>query len=261
VAEGLRLGFSDTRVETQDLQLTENVRSVFDSSLGAMTAIVFPPFIVAHDGTFLHLEDPAQVQADLKAMAAMAAENDTLKVALANGIVGGAANDPVKGAQAVANGIAVEWNLIVGAWRRVTLKTGAEMMVQIGPAETDARTLTFAGAARFVGRVACDEDDQDRRCVALETVLRADPVRLLAMAQETWATQHLDQSNPLLAKQKLDAATKEFTVRLVTEPDTLLPRHAQTIGRTSLRLLVADSVPIEVRDQTEQIIDYAYLSP
>jgi hypothetical protein len=77
VTDGLLISYSDMKVDTPNVQVTDRVRSALNKSTEALSSLFNPVFVVTREGKFARLENAQQLRADLKSMVDMAVQNAT----------------------------------------------------------------------------------------------------------------------------------------------------------------------------------------
>lgn len=257
-AEGLRIVLSNLTIETSSATVTDRVRAAYNKSLEELAAVYFPAYIVSPEGKFLHLDDPAQVRADLKALMELSQKTD-------------AAIGPEQAAQQVqqqltdenlASRASFEWATLVGAWTGVTLNSGAPATVTFqaaGAPKGAAPAPIYAGTARLAGHVPCEAGGVEADCVALEMRVTADPAQLKANARMTIRANGLDAAK--LPATTLDSVSNEIFVRVVAEPYGLVPHRAQIVSRTEMMFKLLASLTVPVRVEDELVLTFRYPSP
>jgi len=130
-------------------------------------------------------------------------------------------------------GIVSDWNLYVGAWLGAELDRGdlyeiryEQPVPMFGNAAIPMRT-TFL----FAGRAACHDGDEGQSCVILEMESFVDSERLAAALEDFLSQFPADGQTPTV-----EALRQDVSVRLITEPDTLLPHRMDSRRYTETRM-------------------------
>lgn len=122
------------------------------------------------------------------------------------------------------------WNRDVGGWQSATLTQGGYYRTDFTAsfpvlANVDVPMVT---TFRFLGRVPCKPGKKALECVELELKTFINP-ETFAAAIETFAKKFESGKAPVVESLELDT-----TVRLITEPDTLLPHRMESRKVTSM---------------------------
>jgi len=256
VAEGVRISYSDMQVEMPNL--TEHARALINASIEPMTAVRFPPFLVTPRGKFLRVDNIDQVVADAKSLAEAAKQQKANSLDSTVNVSMGTPQDIT--AESVSSSIAFGWNMLVGYWSESTLTSGRQYPIHLTGTQSAANpagTVTYDGLASYAGRVACDAGEIPDGCVALTIQIRADPAEL-----KSWMQQHMSVSAATGAHVlDLDSASKDITLRLVAEPDTLLPRRMQWVddGTLQFGLLTPVKARIDMLQRSELVTSFHYV--
>jgi hypothetical protein len=237
------------------------VRSALSASLQSLATVMFPPFIITRAGKFLRLEDPDQVLADTRSLIEAARQQ---KANAGDATVQVSTNlQEAVSAESISAQIGLIWNMMVGSWSGTTLTTGKGYGFRIpGSQSADKRvtTVTYSGVSRLVGRVACGPNEPPNGCVALETTIEADPGELKSWLHDRRPTVTAGAGTNGAFVFDIDSATRQTTMRLVAEPDTLLPRRLQWVNRGSTRLqLTPSKLAMDTHQQSEIVMDFQYL--
>lgn len=260
VAEGLRIVASNVEADLHGSNVTDRVRDAVNKSIGELSAVIFPTYIVSDEGRYLRLENPEQVRADAKAL---------LEVARMNGAFGAAGSispeltDEMLKDENLASATMFEWNAMVGAWTGTTFTSGEAAPLRlsnVGGKSGPGDVAPLSGAARLVGHVRCSEAAADDSCVALELRLQGDPAYL----KEKTGTVLRNIAKPDVLKNVsigVDSVSMDLAVRLVTEPGSLRPYHLQIVSRTRLTMTMLDSIKVPSRHEEELLLRFHYPEP
>jgi len=238
----------------------ENIRTEIDSDGVGVEAMVKqfmtkaastpPSYVVGHDGEFRRIEDL-----------------DAFREALLDGLDQAFADLPAQTraqlSQAMAavltreqleQGIVSDWNISVGAWLDAELDRGdlyevayEQPVPMLGNAAIPMRT-TF----RFVGRAACREGDGDERCVILEMESFVDSERLADALEAFLSPSPADGPAPTV-----EAIRQDVSVRLVTEPGTLLPHRMDSRRYTETRMTMNGETSVGSQVEERRVV-YRY---
>jgi len=226
VADGLLIRFEN--VETDVKSDGAGVEAMVKSFM-TKAASTPPSYVVGRDGQFRRIEDV-----------------DVFRNAVLGGLDDAFADLPEQTRAQISQvmagiltreqmeaGIVSDWNMFVGAWLEAELDQGDLYELQyeqpvpmLGNASIPMRT-TFL----FAGRTACDENDAGQGCVILEMKSFVDSDRLSAALEAFLSRFPADGDKP-----KVEALRQDMTVRLVTEPDTLLPHRLDSRRYTETRM-------------------------
>jgi len=241
VADGLLIRFEnvETDVESDGAGLESMVKTFMTKA-----ASTPPSYVVGRDGQFRRIEDldafrdavlggldeafadlPEQTRTQISQVMAGVLTREQMEVAIVS-----------------------DWNMFVGAWLDAELDEGDLYELQyeqpvpmLGNAAIPMRT-TFL----FTGRAACDDRDTGQGCVVLEMKSFVDSDRLAAALEAFLGQFPADGQRP-----KVEALRQDVSVRLVTEPDTLLPHRLDSRRYTETRITMngATSVGSQVEEK------------
>lgn len=235
VEEGLLISFTDVVAHpvTGTAPGSETALASVQEFIAKLSSNL-PSYVIARDGSFLRIDGLSEYQARLKStMQEMLAvlPNETQAVLKQSGIL----NDQSMAAQTVTT-ITDEWNISVGVWIDATLERGA-----IYESESTANVPMFGNLPipiklqfEFLGRTACNENDSDRGCVELMLRSFPDPEKTGA-AIESFLSHFAKQRGQDVAIESMD---QTMEVRLITEPDSLLPHRVHKLRNTSIMMVV-----------------------
>ena len=156
--------------------------------------------------------------------------------------------------QLEANMVA-NWNQVVGAWAGVTLEQGRlyqSVRTDVVPALANVEVPVEAEIV-YRGKVPCTTRSKRRLCVLLDMQSRIDSERLTATLEpllEQWQQQHA-------ATVELDQLEMNSTVRLVTEPQTLIPHRLKSFKTTLVKGRLG-AQPLEANQIEESEVRYNY---
>ena len=225
-AGGARVQYDDFALP--DPRTDALVRLAEIPGLEGLGAALRPSFVVSTDGRFEGAPDLDGV------VAAINHELDALN-ARPSGPPGGAPLLPARFSAALFRRHAdSDWRPMVELWAGREIELGARYAVEM---ETRLPLLAgvsirMAGELHVSGRIACDDADRAMRCVELRMASRPDPDALAPLLEDRDAT----PPAPVV----LSALELDETVRVVTEPETLVPHRVSTARRARLALRLPD---------------------
>jgi hypothetical protein len=150
--------------------------------------------------------------------------------------------------------MASEWGSYVGTWIGAELDQGDlyelsfdQPVPAFGNMEVPMRS-TFL----FKGRVACTGAEQARRCVELEMRTVIDPEGLAAAVEALMARLPGGRKAP-----RIQDMQQETVVRLISEPETLLPHLMESSTRTVTTMAVGGETQAASRTEQKRFV-YTY---
>lgn len=150
--------------------------------------------------------------------------------------------------------IVSEWNAYVGSWLDAEMDEGdvyeltyAQAVPAFGNMEVPMRS-TF----EFKRRVSCHAEDAAEQCVELEAHTFVDPAGLSAAVEAFIARLPKGQDAP-----RIDDLQQETVIRLISEPDTLLPHLMETSTRTVTTVSVGAATQSSSRVEEKRFV-YSY---
>jgi len=224
----------------------------FDPRLAAVLdkeAGLNPDYLVTRAGEFAGLHDLPAFQAGVRSLLSDLLPQQDMPAGLSE-LLKVATSEDVATAK-----IAADWDLIVGYWAGSEMEIGVEYVAErvaphaVVPNEEVRMRSTFAA----LRRVDCSRGGTPRRCVELEIRSTTDtawvqPIPELFMSELV--------SPELSLKAGVRDMQIEDVVRLVTEPDGLIP-HSLTRRKTVRSVVSADgNETIERVDQRESTYSY-----
>jgi hypothetical protein len=150
--------------------------------------------------------------------------------------------------------LASDWNIAVGTWIGAELDEGdlyeltfTEPIPAFGDMEMPMRSSFM-----FRQRVACNAGESAKRCVELEMRTFIDPEGLTAAVQAFIARLPAGQEAP-----HIQDVQQETVVRLISEPETLLPHLMETSTRSITTVAVGDETQASSRIEERRFV-YTY---
>jgi len=243
---GARIRYDDFALRDPRTDSLVSLRSV--PGLEALTAALRPSFVVSQDGRFggtPGLEE--EVAAINRALDALHAR--------AEGLPQGAPLLPTRfSAELFRRHVPVDWGPLVELWAGREIALGERYQVDLVTRMPllDGAPIRMDGELQVSGRVPCDGDDGMARCVELVLVSRPDPLELLPLLGGDAERQGGDAAPAPVTVTRLEL---DESVRLVTEPETLVPHRVDTRRRARLSLRLADgSVHTDALDQESNLV-------
>jgi hypothetical protein len=150
--------------------------------------------------------------------------------------------------------MASDWYSYVGTWIGAELDQGdlyelnfKQPIPAFGNMEVPMRT-TFL----FRQRVSCNNAESAKRCVELEMHTFVDPEGLAAAIEAFMARLPAGQGAP-----RFRDLQHETVVRLISEPETLLPHLMESSTRTIATMAVGDEIQASSRIESKRLV-YTY---
>lgn len=228
--EGSRIRYDDFALRHPKTSELVSLRSV--PGLEALSLALRPSFVVSPDGRFSGTpgldDDVALINRELDALQARPEP-----------LPEGAPLLPTRfSAELFRRHAPVEWWPLVEMWTGREVEPGARYeldLVTRMPLLAGA-PIRMDGELHVSKRCACDGGDGPRRCIELVLVTKADPLELLPLLGAEAERQEGEGPAPVtVTKLELDE-----TVRLVTEPETLVPHRVESRTRARLALRLPD---------------------
>ncbi len=228
-AEGLRVRYDDFSLP--DPQRSGLVRLAGVPGLEPLTAALQPSFVVSDDGRITGTPDLDTVVESINR------ELERLH-ARPGGLPHGAPLLPTRfSAEVFRRHVPEEWVPMVELWtgREIELGSRYEVDLVARLPLLDGRTIRMDGELLVSERIPCGEGGEVR-CVELLMVSRPDPMALAPLldAAQGPSTEDGPRAGSLAALE-LDE-----TIRLVTEPETLVPYRVSTTRRARVSVRLAD---------------------
>ena len=215
VADGLLITTDSVSVNVED----GSVRAGPQAELRRImyrTASTPPEFVVTRAGKFLRLQGLEKCRNNFRSALGQAVENlpGPAKLKILRAVA-----PMMTRAQLEAN-ILGSWNRDVGAWLDAALDRGELYRLRF-----TNRVAAFGGLAvpmvstfKFIDRVFCTPAEADKRCVELESQTFVDSAELARAIEEFIVPAGNGERSLTIRSFRLNS-----TVRLVTEPHTLIP--------------------------------------
>jgi len=147
--------------------------------------------------------------------------------------------------------LASDWNSYVGTWTGAELDEGdlyeltlSQPIPGFGNMEVPMRT-TFL----FKQRVSCSGAESAKRCVELEMHTFVDPEGLAAAVEAFMARLPAGHGAP-----RIQDLQQETIMRLISEPDTLLPHLMESSTRTIMTMAVGDETQASSRIEEKRFV-------
>lgn len=180
-----------------------------------------PHFVVARTGQFLRLEGLDAFRDRLRAAAAEMVQDmpDEAKLKVFRAMA------PMMSKAQLESNIVSSWNRDVGAWLGAALDKGEEYELTFSNNIPMFGNLAvpMVSRFRFIDRVPCRDGDAGKKCVDLETRTDVDSAGLNKALEEFIKGLGGGAQVPHIEKFELTTI-----VRLITEPDTLIPHRVKT---------------------------------
>lgn len=199
------ISFSNFRLDEQE------VSHPFPVAAQALAKASLPDLWISNEGAFIAVNDAPGFSAALQTVAT-SLETDELRNRLK------AALDDVLTEPRLTNVAATDWNWLVGTWA----DAGTQEIFDLERAyyatiratlNSPDRRVELDAALRLRRVLPCEREGRPRKCVEMFALVRPD--------------------SAALAKADANVLRHEVLLKLVTEPDTLIP-HQYTIRKTSV---------------------------
>lgn len=191
-----------------------------------------PSFVVGPNGRFLGTPDLDDT------VAAVNRELDALHAG-SGGLPSGAPALPTRfSAELFRRHAPVEWWPMVEMWAGREIHLGGRYTLDLTTRMPllDGATLRMDGDLAVSGRRSCG-DGGPPRCIELVLETRPDPLELIPLLGETGSRKEGAAGSAPVTVTKLDLRE---TVRLLTEPETLVPRRLETRQRALVTVRLPD---------------------
>jgi hypothetical protein len=247
--DGLRIHFD--HVEVHPDGFTGTATEVRLQRFITELANAMPSYLVDHAGAYVRLVGMADFQRNIH-LAIEHFLSDLPRTQRKN--IMRVADFLTSGRQLEANMVA-NWNQVVGAWTGVTLEQGRlyqSVRTDVVPALANIEVPVEAEIV-YRGKVPCTARSTRRLCVQLDMQSSIASERLTVALEpllRQWQQQHA-------AAVRLDQLEMNSTVRLVTEPDTLIP-HRLKSSKTTLVKGWLGAQPLEANQIEESEVRYEY---
>lgn len=186
-----------------------------------------PAFVISRTGQFVRLDDLKQYQTMLEDALnkAFADSPAALRARIANAVA------PALTEEQLQAGLISNWNRIVGAWLEAVLDIDDLYQLKFKrpvPLLGNA-SVTLVTDIKFVKRAACSARDTALKCVELYMRTVAND-QAVAEAIEKRAAELMGSGRPAVI---VKAFKTSETIRLLTEPNTLIPHRVHSIKNTT----------------------------
>ncbi len=243
---GARIRYDDFALP--DSRANGLVRLTSVPGLEPLTAALQPSFLVSQDGRFAGTPDLDEVVLSInRELAALHARPQ--------GLPPGAPLLPTRfSAELFRRHAPVEWWPLVELWAGREIELGARYQLSLMTRLPllEGVSIRMDGELQVSGRVPCDAGGSGpARCIELVLISRPDPLALAPLLEGGRAGRESGaDAATTLASLELDES-----VRLVTEPETLVPHRVATSRRARLALRLADgSLHTDALDQELDLV-------
>lgn len=227
VADGIVISFGDPRVQIDGGDADAAGQAKLQEFLTRSMSIP-PSFVVDRAGDYVRLEGiDAYREAQRSAFVDLLGDVPDASRQLVLRLF-----EATMSEQQLEAGIVESWYREVGGWIGAELDQGetyeatfTDTVPMLGNAEIPMRA-----EVRFLGRVPCADGATTSACADLEMVSSVDPDALAQVLEDF--VRGLSAGSE--AAPRVETLKFDTTVRLVTEPDTLLPHRSQTKKVTSI---------------------------
>lgn len=147
---------------------------------------------------------------------------------------------------ALSRDAAEDWEVTVGAWAGQALEEGKSLhkafpgTVPLLPMADSLLDVEYG----LEGRVPCTPEETERRCVAL--YYRAQPA-----ASDWRATLERVREVTATSERRTEFFRAEFDIRLITDPETLVPHRMVSRERLRLRVVLPDGQVREIEEMAD----------
>ena len=252
VADGQLITFGKTQVDVQVEPPVSGMQGRLQQFM-LSAANQRPSYVIDRQGSYLRLENMERYRQNLReAYAALLADLPDQAKERVQQTIEGAMSDRQLEAR-----MAESWNRDVGAWvggefdRGETYEQDFSMAVPLlGNTE-----VPMKAAYRYLGPVSCGKAASADRCVHLELRSFVDSDKV-ARALEAFLKRMAGQG---AGEFRIEQLRIDTTVRLVTEPDTLLPHRIEQ-QKVSSTVLSQGGQSQATRQVEEIVYEFAYTS-
>ncbi|MGD2152766.1 MAG: hypothetical protein PVG79_05820 [Gemmatimonadales bacterium] len=153
-----------------------------------------------------------------------------------------------------------DWNALVGIWTEAELERGAvyefeaEEPIPILP----GRTIPYVYQLSLTSRTPCSKGSADSACVVLELASSPDPAGLEEFLDELAGDMFQAIAGAGVVWRRLDL---ENHIRLVTEPDGLVPHHLRTTQTLSMEVEAPGEKTTTLTQQRSRSFSFEYRPP
>ena len=245
------LGVHFDHVEVHPERITGGATEVRLKHFMAELANAMPSYLVNDAGAYLRLVGMERFQRNIRLAIEHflsdvpgAERNNILRVA-----------DFLSSDRQLEANMAANWNQVVGVWAGVTLEQGRLYQAPRTDVVPALANVEVPVAAEFVyrGKVPCRPEETRRVCVQLDMQSSIDAERLRSALKAL--VRQLQQRHS--AAVQLDRLEMNSTVRLVTEPETLLPHRLES-SKTTLVKGWLGAQPLAATQIEETEVRYEY---
>jgi hypothetical protein len=246
-ADGLLIQFD--HVETEIADVGSGPQAMVKAYLAKATSTP-PSYVVSSGGEFLRVEGIEAFRDGIfEGMEAAFAE---FPAATREQVIQTIAS--VVSREQLEAGLASDWNSHVGTWIGAEMDQGdlyeltsSQAIPAFGNMEVPMRS-TFL----FKQRVSCNGGESTKRCVELEMRTFVDPEGLTAAVEAFMARLPAGHEPP-----RIQDLQQETIVRLISEPDTLLPHLMESSRRTTTTVAVGDETQASSHIEEKRFV-YTY---
>ncbi len=217
-SQGLQVNFSEVELGVDDGGASPEGVEGYVRRLAAQAAAISPGYVVSDAGELVAVTDVADLRAALlQELEAFAADQP----ADVRQRIGEMLDRLLSEEQLVAR-IQGEWNRDVGQWLDARLERGYVYETEFDSVLPLAGNATVPTKAqyRYLGRVPCSDRDTGTRCVKLDMQSFIDPDGFRPAMERFF--EQLGRRMPEDMDVRMD-----YTVTVVTEPDTLIPHEVR----------------------------------
>lgn len=216
-------------------------------------AALMPSMVVDTTGAFVAIERIEAMQREMAALMGDSAGSSDKLNPEARALL-----DRLRSPEVLTALAEYEWNALVGAWVEADFIVGLlyeteyELPFPLLPGVMLPVVQEFAA----VGRVPCNEQDTQRRCVELESFVYQDKDAFRGILDRI-----MSQVAPSGETQKIEDFESETEIRLITEPATLIPYRLSVTKRISLSVRAAAGAPSETTQVETKTTQFRYTPP
>jgi hypothetical protein len=201
-----------------------------------------PTIAISRDATVFRVEDPADFRSALVALVENSITDEKIREFIPRMVAGHASDEQLDGISKM------RWGGIVGLWNGRTLRQGevTHWAERLTVATAGEPTLVYQYQAEFVGRVACSAGESAMPCVELHLI-----AEVAAPDRQAYAEQVQRSAKGGV---RFEYPEMRVEVRLVTDPDTLLPHRFHESTRGGMKMIEENSTMEQHRQDDLQLI-------